>query len=50
LLEAAQSIWVIGERSRQNFDGDIAIEPGIGSSIDFAHSTGAERTEDSESA
>ena len=41
------SLQSFDQGCRQDFDGDIAIEPRIGSSIHLAHSTRAEWGEDS---
>ncbi len=42
-----RSLQPFDQGCRQDFDGDIAIEPCIGSSIHLAHSTRAEWGEDS---
>jgi hypothetical protein len=33
---------VVTARARQDFDGDVAIEPGVAAAIDLAHATFAE--------
>ena len=45
-LEPCDTLVVIGERFRQNFDGDLALELGIPRTIDLAHATYAEDLED----
>lgn len=46
LLEAAQSVGISRECRRQNFDRDIAHEPRIARSIDFAHAARADERAD----
>jgi hypothetical protein len=44
-LEALQSIRFGGDKLGENFDGDVAIQPGIAGAVDLAHTAGAERCE-----
>jgi len=46
LLEPANPIGIGGERRRQYFHGDIAIEPGIASAIDLAPPASANCVQD----
>ena len=46
LLEAAQAVAVGGDGLWQDLDGDLAIEPGVASAINFAHSTVADGSDD----
>ena len=45
-LEALQSIRFGGDKLGENFDGDVAIQPGIAGAVDLAHTAGAEWSED----
>jgi len=45
-LEPRHALGVTGQRLRQNFDGDIAAEPGIVSAVDLAHAASADGRED----
>jgi hypothetical protein len=40
--EPAQTLRITGEEIGQDLDGDVAIEPGIAGSIDFAHPASTE--------
>ena len=42
LGEALQAVLIGGEGRRQDLDGYGAVEAGVVGAIDFAHSTGAE--------
>ena len=44
--EARQAVGIGGENVRQDFDGDVAIELGIGGAIDGAHAAFAEFGDD----
>src|SRR5262249_22381427 len=46
LLKAAQPVSIICKRSRQDFDGDLAVEPRVAGAPDFAHPARAEEGED----
>jgi hypothetical protein len=46
VLEAAQTIRILRKGRRQDFDGDLATEPGILRPVDFSHAARAERRED----
>lgn len=41
LLEATQAIGIVGIGSGQDFDGYVAPEPGIASTVHLAHAAGA---------
>ena len=41
-LKAGKPIVVSGERQRQDLDGDLPLQFGIGGPIDLAHSAGAD--------
>ena len=45
-LEALTQLRVGGQRTREDLDGDAAIEPRVTGSIDFAHAAGSERFDD----
>ena len=45
-LEAGQTLGIRGQRGRQYFDGDLAVEPHINRTVDLAHPAGAEHTDD----
>jgi len=45
-LEPRESLFVIGERFRKNFDGDVALELGIPRTIDLTHPSYADGLED----
>ncbi len=46
LLEAVETIRVLGERRGQDLDRDLALEPRILRAVDLAHPPGADRRED----
>src|SRR5207244_13271561 len=41
LIKTAQAIGVGGQRSLQDFDGNVATEAAVRGAIEFRHSTGA---------
>ena len=45
-LEAGHAVRVGGEGIRQDFDGDVAIQPGVGGPVNHAHAALAEFAED----
>ena len=45
-LEPRAPVGVGGEGSRQDLDGDVALEPRVPGAIDLAHSAFADRRED----
>ena len=45
LLETPQTIAIASERFRQDLDRYVTVEPGIASTIHFAHTAGAKRRE-----
>src|SRR5882724_4208217 len=46
LLESQQTVCVIGERSRQDFDGDLTIQARVTAAIDFTHPSRAKLRQD----
>ena len=44
-LEARAAIRIVGERRRQDLDGDVAVEPRIAGAIDLAHAARADGAE-----
>ena len=46
LLEAPETLVIVGERRRKYFDRDVASEPRIARPIDLAHSAGAKLRSD----
>ena len=46
LLESGQAVGSGGKRSRQDFDGNLASEPGFSRTIDFAHPPSAKEGDD----
>ena len=40
-LEASEPVVVGGDRWRQDFDGDLALQLRVGRAIDLAHTSGA---------
>jgi hypothetical protein len=45
-LEAVQPIRVCGDLLGQDLDRDLAIETGIASAVDLAHTSGSQRSQD----
>jgi hypothetical protein len=45
-LETGEPFCILGQRSRKYFDGDGALQVGVGGAINLAHPTHAERTDD----
>jgi hypothetical protein len=45
-LEASSRIGVAGDFTREDFDGNRAVETSIAGLVDFAHAAGAERADD----
>jgi hypothetical protein len=45
-LESGKSVWIEGERFRQDLQRDVAIQFGIAGAIDLAHPTSADGCED----
>ena len=45
-LEAFPALRVVGKMFGQDFDGNRAIQPGIGSFVDFTHATGTNEGRD----
>jgi len=46
LFKAPQPLGIVYNTGRQNFDSDRAIEPCVSCSIDLAHTTGSEWSND----
>jgi len=46
LLKTAKALGVAGERGREDFDGDVAIEAGVAGSVDLTHASCSKRCED----
>jgi hypothetical protein len=45
-LKTGHSIRIAGNARRQHLEGHLPLQPGIGGTVDFAHSAGANRVED----
>ena len=45
-LETRQPLRVLGKSFRQDLDGDVALEPHVMRTVDFAHTPGTELIED----
>ena len=41
-LEALAEIGIVGDMRQEHLDGDGAIQPGVGSFVDFSHAPSAE--------
>jgi hypothetical protein len=44
--ESCHAVGILGERFRQNLDGDIAVQLGVGGTPDFTHPARAELSGD----
>jgi hypothetical protein len=42
LREALQALGIRRERSRENLDGDVAVETGITGPVNLSHASGAD--------
>ena len=43
LLEAAQAVTIVGQGTRQDFDGDVALQPRVACAVNFAHTARAKK-------
>lgn len=48
--ESREAFRIIGDSGEENFDGDVAVELGVGSAIDLAHAADPQGGEDFEGA
>ena len=45
-FEAQEAIGIVGKQIRQDFQCDVAVEPGVARAIHLAHAPGADQPED----
>jgi len=41
-----EAVAIVGQRMREDFDGDVALQPGVARAVDFAHAACAQERND----